>query len=143
MFEVQNPWLLTAAVLNALAAVMHVGIVFGGPAWYRFFGAGERFAQAAEQGRWFAAIVTLGIAGVLAIWSAYALSGAGLIAPLPFLKPVLITVTAIYGLRALGGFGILAKPASSSDHSRSFMVWSSLICAGFGAAHLVGVLQMA
>lgn len=36
--------------LSAIAALLHVGIIIGGPSWYRFFGAGERMARAAAAG---------------------------------------------------------------------------------------------
>jgi len=41
-----NLWLIVAAALSGLAALLHVAIVFGGGPWYRFFGAGERMALA-------------------------------------------------------------------------------------------------
>lgn len=46
------------ACLRALAAVLHLGIIVKGATWYRFFGAGESMARAAEEGRWYPAIVT-------------------------------------------------------------------------------------
>lgn len=39
-----NLSLVFAAALSAIAASLHLAIIVGGPAWYRFFGAGERFA---------------------------------------------------------------------------------------------------
>jgi hypothetical protein len=134
-----NMVLVAAAFLSAIASVLHICIIFGGPDWYRFFGAGEPFARAAEQGRRYPAIVTAGIAAVLALWAAYALSGAGVIAPLPLLKPVLLAITAVYLLRA--GVGIL-MPRLSVGRSRVFMLWSSLICLGYGIVHLIGVVQV-
>ncbi|WP_460830385.1 hypothetical protein [Lysobacter humi (ex Lee et al. 2017)] len=35
----RNRPLLLGAALSTAAALVHVGIIFGGPAWYRFFGA--------------------------------------------------------------------------------------------------------
>jgi hypothetical protein len=133
-----NMTLIAAAALSAIAALLHVCIIFGGPRWYRFFGAGERLARAAEQGKWYPGLVTFGIAAVLALWAAYALSGAGVIAPLPFLKPVLLIITAIYLLRACA---ILLLPFLKG-YTTAFVVWSSLICLGFGAVHLVGVVEV-
>jgi hypothetical protein len=88
-----NVPLAVGALLSAIAALLHLGIIAGGPAWYRFFGAGERFARAAAQRRWYPTLVTLGIAAVLAAWSAYALAGAGLIGTLPLLKAALAGIT--------------------------------------------------
>jgi len=98
--------LAIGAVLSAVAALLHLGIIAGGPAWYRFFGAGERFARAAGQGRWYPTIVTACIAAMLGAWSAYA--------PL---------------VPARGG------------RVTPFVVWSSLICLGYGLVHLVGLVQ--
>jgi hypothetical protein len=55
-----NIFLALGALLSAVAALPHLGIIAGGSAWYRFFGAGERFARAAAQGRWCPTVVTLG-----------------------------------------------------------------------------------
>jgi len=80
-------FLIVAAVLNVGAALLHVGILIGGAPWYRTFGAGESMAQAADAGKLYPSIVTLGVIGTLLVWAAYALSGAGVIARLPYLLP--------------------------------------------------------
>jgi hypothetical protein len=130
--------LATGALLSAVAALLHLGIIAGGPAWYRFFGAGERFAQAAADGRWYPAVVTLGIAAVLSAWSMYALAGAGVIAGLPFLKAALVAITAVYLVRGVAFAPlVLAKGGTLTP----FVVWSSLICFGYGVVHLVGLVQ--
>lgn len=133
-----NFFLVTGALLSAIAALLHLLIIVGGPAWYRFFGAGERFAIAAAQGRYFPAVVTSGIAAVLGVWSAYALAGAGVIPALPFLKPVLLGITTIYLIR-----GIAFPPAVLKAGGRitPFVIWSSAVCLGFGVIHLVGLAQ--
>ena len=134
-----NPYLAMGAVLSALASLAHIGIIFGGPAWYRFFGAGERFAQAAERGRWLPAIVTFGIALVLAVWSLYGLSGAGAIGRLPLLKWALVAITCIFLLRGLAGPLMLV---AKTGHSTQFVIVSSLICLGIGLMHAVGLSQI-
>ncbi len=134
-----NTPLVIAACLSAIAALLHVGIVVGGAPWYRFFGAGERMASAAAAGRVYPSIVTLGIATVLALWSAYALSGAGVIEPLPLLRWALITITAIYLAR---GLAIVPLLVFARSRSTPFLVWSSLVCIGFGAVHLLGLSQV-
>lgn len=139
MLAPYNSWLIAAAALSAVAALLHVAIVFGGAPWYRFFGAGESMASAAEAGRAYPAIVTLGIAVVLALWAAYALSGAGLLAALPFLKWCLAAITAVYLLRGLAVFPLVLF---AREQTTPFLVWSSVICIGYGAVHLVGILQV-
>ena len=76
--------------------------IAGGPDWYRFLGAGERHGAAGRGGldpR--PTLIALGIAAVLAIWSAYALAGAGLIPRLPLMRTALVAITAVYLLRGL------------------------------------------
>lgn len=138
MTESFNTALIIAGSLSAIAALLHVAIVLGGPGWYRFFGAGERLATAAEDGRWYPAIVTLGIAAVLMLWAAYALSGAGVLAPLPFLKVGLIIITGIYLVR---GLAIIPLMIVSREKATPFIFWSSIICIVYGAAHLLGLAQ--
>lgn len=139
MSEHYNLALLVGAVLSAIAALLHVGIIVGGPAWYRFFGAGEKLARADAAGSIYPAIITAGIAAVLATWAAYALAGAGLIAPLPWLKLALVVITAVYLLRGLAIVPLLlfARPKATP-----FLRWSSLICMIYGGVHLAGVAQV-
>jgi hypothetical protein len=134
-----NSALTLGALLSALAAVAHIGIIIGGAAWYRFFGAGEQFAVATEQGKIYPAVVTFGIAAVLATWSAYALSGAGWLVGMPFLKTVLCLITGLYLLRGVSGFAMLAV---KSPYTKQFIVVSSSICLGFGVVHALGLWQI-
>ena len=94
-------WLRAGAALSLLAALLHVGVIIGGPDWYRFFGAPEAYARAASRGSIIPALVTSGIATGLTIWAAYAASGAGLLLRLPLLRTSLIVITAIYLARGL------------------------------------------
>src|SRR5579872_5367305 len=114
MTDQYNLALMIAAALNALAAALHFGTILVGPAWYRLFGAGERFARAAEAGRAFPAVVTSAIALVLLVWAAYALAGAGVIGPLPLLRPALCAISLVYLLRGLAGTFMLADTGRSN-----------------------------
>lgn len=134
-----NTPLVVAAALSAIAALLHVGIVLGGAPWYRFFGAGERMASAAAAGRVYPAIVTFGIATGLALWSAYALSGAGIVEPLPLLRWALVTITGIYLVR---GMAIIPLLVFAPARSTPLLLWSSLVCSVFGAVHLLGLSQV-
>jgi hypothetical protein len=73
---------------------------------------------------------------VLALWSAYAFSGAGLIGRLPLLRLGLVVISAIYLLRGL----VLLRPSALGrpDLTTSFLVWSSLIVLVFGLVHAIG-----
>lgn len=91
-----NIYLVVAAILSAMAAVLHVGCIIFGAFWYRFFGAGEQMAVLAEQGSSTPTIITSVIVLVLSIWSAYAFSAAGVIRKLPLLRTALVIITFIY-----------------------------------------------
>ena len=133
-----NMAMVIGAGLSLLAALMHVGVIMGGPSWYHLFGAGERFVRAARAGRRFPAVVTAGIALVLTAWAAYALSGAEVIEPLPLLRPALCAITLVYLLRGLLGPFVLA----GTGRSTRFIMISSAICLVYGLAHLFGLVQV-
>lgn len=131
--------LTLGAAFSALAALAHlVCIVMGAPA-YRIMGAGEKMARAAEAGKLEPTLVTLVISAVLLIWAAYALSGAGVIARLPWTKFVLIAICAIYLLRSVAfPFMQTAFP----DNSTTFWLVSSGICLVIGLTHLYGLVAL-
>ena len=133
---VRHPWLVVGGAASLAAALLHVACIFGGPDWYRFFGAGEPLARAAERGSWVPPLLTLGIASVLAVWAAYAFSGAGLIPRLPFMRSALVVISAVYLAR---GLVILHPPLfGRTDLSWAFMLWSSLIVLAIGVLYAVG-----
>lgn len=131
-------WLIAAAVLSGAAALLHLGCIVGGPDWYRFFGAGEGMARAAARGDLRPTLITLAIATVLAVWAAYAASGAGLIPRLPLLRTALVAITAVYLLRAIA---FLPLHYWRPQHSDAFAIWSSAIVLVYGIVHLIGVLR--
>ncbi|HEX8623590.1 MAG TPA: hypothetical protein VF782_00785 [Allosphingosinicella sp.] len=131
-------WLLAAALLSAIAAILHLAVIAGGPDWYRFFGAGEEMARMAERGSPVPALMTFGIAAALAAWSAYALSGAGQIRRLPLLRTGLVVISAIYLLRGLVLLPLLAVNPNLVD---AFTLWSSLIVLVYGITYAVGTIR--
>lgn len=140
MTVMTSPFLVAGAALSALAALLHLGCIYFGPSWYRFFGAGERMAQLSANGHPAPALITGGIAAVLALWSLYALSGAGLVPRLPLLRVALCVITGIYLLRGAAGFVLAAM--APGERSVAFWCWSSLICLGIGLLHLIGTRQV-
>jgi len=131
----RNPWLIAGGWLSLFAALLHLAIIVGGAEWYRFFGAGEAMAQAAERGDPMPALVTLAIAIVLAIWAGYAFAGAGAIRRLPLMRTGLVAISAIYLLRA---FALLPALAFDLEPLSGFDLWSSLIVLIYGIAYVVG-----
>ena len=133
-----TPWLVAGGWLSLAASALHIGCIIGGAEWYRFFGAGEEIAGAAAAGKMWPHLLTLGIAAVLAVWAAFAFSGAGRIARLPLLRTGLVAIAAIYLLRAL-----LLLPALVISPGRltTFDIVSSLIVLVYGLAYAVGTAK--
>jgi len=131
----RNYWLLVGGAFSAAAALLHLGVIAGGPDWYRFFGAGEDMARMAERGSPMPTLITTIIASVLAIWAAYAFAGAGLVRRLPLMRTALVLISAIYLLR-----GLVLVPAFIINGSgvEPFVIWSSLIVLGYGICYAVG-----
>lgn len=128
-------WLIVAGGLSALASVLHLAVIVGGPDWYRFFGAGEGMAQAAERGSPVPAAITVGIATVLAVWAAYAFAGARLIPRPPLLRTGLVAISAVYLLR---GLALPVALAVNWGGVQPFYVWSGLIVLVYGVTYAVG-----
>ena len=138
-----NKYLITAGILSFIASLAHIAIIFGGPDWYRIFGAGEGMAMMAEQGLIKPTLITLFIAAVLFIWGLYAFSAAELIFRLPFLKFCLVGITSVYLIRGLAGLITLFFPELSyvKELGVSFLLWSSLICSLYGIVHVIGLTK--
>jgi len=129
-----------AAFLSFIAALLHVAIIFGGPEWYRFFGAGEGMAKLAESGSTEPTVITFSIAVVLTVWGLYALSGAGVVLKLPLLKLALCLISAVFLLRGVAGFilPIFTNHPVIAQNSVTFWVVSSAICCVIGVFYVLG-----
>ncbi len=135
----RNPWLMLGAAATALAALAHLACIALGPSAYLAMGAGPRMAELAAAGHWYPPTITVVIAGMLFVWSAYALSGAGLIRRLPLQRTILAAITAVFLLR---GFARPVLEPHFPGNSDSFWFWSSAICLAIGLAHTIGLLQI-
>jgi uncharacterized membrane protein YwzB len=133
-----NIYLGIGGVLSAIAAILHLGCIYFGASWYRFFGAGEQMAQLAEKGSSQPTIVTSVIFLILTTWSLYAFSAAGLITKFPLLRLALVLITFIYMARGIAGFFLINSPMGRSPE---FWLWSSAICLTIGIFHLIGLKQ--
>ena len=134
-----NVWLAAGGSLSAAASLAHLAVIVGGPRWYDFFGAGPRMVRLAEQGSPKAALITVGIAAVLAIWAAWAFSGAGLVPRLPLLKLALLGISAVYLVRALGYIPMLAAAGAPVG---TFAWISSAIVLVYAVVHIIGTVQL-
>jgi hypothetical protein len=131
--------LLVGASLSLIAAALHFACIFWGTNGFRFLGAGEPIISMSAAGHWYPPFIAVVIGTILAIWALYALSGAGVIFPLPYLRLALVTITAVYLLRALA-FPLL-KPVFP-DNSATFWFVTSAVCLVIGLTHLVGLVQV-
>ena len=146
MLSVHNPvvsdrartGLIAGATGSFAIALLHVVIILLGAPGYLYFGAAS-LARQAERGSFAPALMTAALTFVFLIWGAYALSGAGVLAPFPFLRTVLTVVTLIYLLRGLVLIPDLLRMARGAQYplrQAAFSATSLVI----GLAHAVGLL---
>ncbi len=138
MPTVHSPFLLAGGVLSALAALLHLACIAFGAPWYRAFGAGEKMLRMVEAGSPYPTRVTLLIATMLLVWSAYAFSGAGVLPRLPLLRMALCAITFAYLARAIA-FPVLMPMIPGN--TLTFWLASSTICAVLGVVHFIGLRQ--
>lgn len=133
-----NIFLVLGGALSAIASLLHVAIIFGGPSWYRVFGAGEGMARMAERHMWQATAITLAIATILMIWALYGFSGARLLPKLPLMKFCLVGISSVYLVRA-----VVFVPAlmMTGQAVTPFAVWSSLIVMVYGVCYALGTFK--
>ncbi len=137
----KNQWLRLGGILSFAIALLHVIIIFIGAPAYRYFGAGEDMATAAESGSAFPALLTLFLVAIFAIWGFYGLSGAGVIRRLPLLKIALILIGAVYTLRGVAVFQQLFQIATSSVEVAPREIVFSLVSLVIGLAYLIGTIS--
>lgn len=139
-----NRLLRFGGVLTGVAALLHIAIILGGPAWYRFFGAGEGMARLASRGSNYPSVITASIAAILGVWALYALSGAGVIRRLPYLRVVLALIAAVFLVRGILGVPIVLfvdDPYLLELRAKmTFMIVSSALCVGLGLCYAVGAV---
>lgn len=93
-------FLIVGGAASFLLAAMHVAILAIGAPAYLYFGRAD-LASAAERGSPYPALATVAVTLVLAVWGLYALSGAGILRPLPLLRTGLVAIATLYLLRGL------------------------------------------
>ncbi len=130
-----RPWLLAAGWMSVAASLLHLAVIAGGPDWYRFFGAGEEMARAAERGAIAPAVVTLIIAGILAAWAAFAFGAAGVSRRLPLTRIALVAIAIVLLARA----ALASVPSVwAPEQWPGFAFWSSAICFVMGICFAFG-----
>lgn len=130
-------FLALAAVICTVAAILHFACIPWGAAGYRFLGAGEVVSNAVAEGDWRPHLSALVIGTLLLVAASYALSGAGMITSLPFLRMVLFGMAAVLIIRAVA-FPLL-RPMFPGN-SDLFWLVSSGIVGVLGLLFLFGAL---
>ena len=125
---------------NIAFAVLHVAIIEMGGAGYRYFGAGEGMARAAETGSMRPTVITSLLTVMFALWGLVAFSAAGIVRRLGIAKYLVAAIAALYVLR-----GVLAAPQAwwMWQHPEQVplrFVMFSLVALGLGIIGLWGVL---
>jgi len=138
---------LKVAGASCLAiSALHVAIMIGGPAWFRYFGAGEELAQLAEQGTWYPVAATSVITIIFALFGAYAFSGAGKLPRMPLLKLMLGIIAAVFLIRGLAGVPMVlfgSDPEVVALGQRMGFVWiTSLVSFLIGVLFVLGVVSL-
>lgn len=141
-----NVYFLLAALACFLASAAHLGVILGGPDWYRAFGAGEAMAVMAEQGHWYPALLTLAIATILLVWGLYALAAAGFALRLPLPRLALVIITLVFLGRAAVGPLLAIAPVTDPhmielQQRPIFLAVSSTLCLAIGMLLLLGLYQ--
>jgi hypothetical protein len=132
-------WFVLGGVLSIAAALLHVAVIFGGAPAYRYFGAGEEMAKMAEAGSVLPAVATTFIVVIFAVWGLYAFSGAGLIRKLPYLRPGMIVIAAIYTLRGIAVVPEAIWVAMSPKAIPAQEIIFSLVSLFIGITYIVGI----
>lgn len=131
-------WLIAAGWMSVAASMLHIACIFGGPEWYRFFGAGEPLARAAERGSLIPAVMTLVIALILAAWALFAFGAAGIGWRPPLTCTALVAIATVLLARAAMAFVPEFWPPD--NQSMTFIVTTSAICFVMGACFAIGTL---
>lgn len=134
--------LIVAACFNAAAALLHLGCLAFGARWYRALGAGDRVVAMVNAKRVLPYAMTAAIAAMLLIWALYALSAAGCLGPMPFMRWVLVFIAAVYLGRGLLGLCSLSFRGHFQGTTAMFWQVSSWLCVAVGVLHLIGIAQV-
>ncbi len=124
---------------NVAFAVLHVVIIGMGGAGYRYFGAGEGMARAAEAGSMRPTAITSLLTVMFALWGLVAFSAAGMVRRLGSAKYLTAAIAVLYVLR-----GALVAPQVWWMHLHPELVpvrfvMFSLVALGLGIVGLWGV----
>jgi len=133
-------WVHLARRFATAGVAIHVGAVFGGPAWFAFFNAPPAVVASAQAGTWLAPASALLIAGLMAVCAVYAASAVGLVRRPPMQRVGLAGMAAVCLLRGL----VLPPLAIGHPELRNtFEVVSAIVWFSAGVGFAVGFRRTA
>ncbi|MES2300416.1 MAG: hypothetical protein V4582_25500 [Pseudomonadota bacterium] len=149
MSQLVRLYLIASAALCALGVIVHLAAIPLGAEWAAFIGAPRGLLPMLERGSVRPALTCILISSVLAIWSMYGLSAAGLLARLPALRLVLALSGGTLILRAFV-LPVVAvwEPDALSDicgrcqQFNGFVLFTSLLCLFIGGGYALAALQL-
>lgn len=136
MHSLPNALLYIAALLTFCAALLHFFCVFWGANGFRFLGAGKSIVQMVERGHWYPNFTAIAVGLILTVCATYAFFAAKGIQVLPFTKPILSLVAAVFLIRGLAFPWLKSKFIGNSD---LFWYISSAFCLILGSLYAVGI----
>jgi hypothetical protein len=131
--------LMLAAAGAFLGGLLHLVALCGGPAWIASIGAPDYVVESARQGTWIAPVGALAITVLMWVCSAYALSGAGLLRPIPLLRTALGTIALLCLLRGMALIPFLLMQPRLITRLGTFDIVASLIWFTIGACFALGL----
>jgi hypothetical protein len=121
--------------MSVAASLLHLACIIGGPDWYRFLGAGEAMALAAERGSPVPAILTAVIAAILAAWAVFAFGAAGIGWRPPLTRTALVAIAAVLLARSALAF---VPSVWAPEQTFAFIAATSAICLIMGLCFAIG-----
>lgn len=132
-------WVILAGVISLVGVVIHIGAIFGGVAWYVYFGAPHDIVESARQGTWLAPLGASVIAGLMALCAAYAFSAIGVIPRLPLLRTGLAVIATICLLRAIVLWPLMI---SHPELRNTFEIVASIVWGLAGVGFAMGLVSL-
>jgi nitrate reductase gamma subunit len=127
-----------AGYLNILIAIAHVVGLLWADQMFEVTGIAQEMARAAQIHPWYPHVSTVFVAVFFFIFGLYGLSADQKIRKLPFLKPVIFIIAAIYLIR---GVGELIFDMQMQQANNLLETIYSLIAIGIGLLFLIGGLK--
>lgn len=131
--------LAVGAGLNFAIAALHLGIIIGGVPAYLYFGAANMAAMV-DAGSRVPALLTLLFTLLFIGFGLYALSGAGIIHPLPLATLVLVFIGCIYTFRGLTVVFDIIRLIRGAGYPFRQTVFSAIALA-IGLLYLIGTAR--